>query len=136
MLRWPETIGVLSRSLEAASLRHHVLAHNLANAATPGYQRAGVSFEAELRQALRTGTAVSGVRTHPLHRPVGGAPRLAAVAPRVVRDRTGAVRGDGSGVDIEAEMAMLMANEVRLGAVARSLNDQIARLRMAIGERG
>src|SRR4029079_13125873 len=45
-------IGLLSQTLDAAALRHRVIAQNVANVNTPGYRRLEVSFEADLARAL------------------------------------------------------------------------------------
>src|SRR4249920_127781 len=49
------TMGVLRLALDAASLRHRVIAHNIANANTEGYAPLRVSFEEQfdaVRSAL------------------------------------------------------------------------------------
>lgn len=65
------TTAALARlALDAASLRHAAIAHNIANARTPGAARLRVNFEEQLAQARRTleaGTvldrsALAGVR--------------------------------------------------------------------------
>ncbi|MGB4476084.1 MAG: flagellar basal body protein, partial [Bacillota bacterium] len=45
------TLDVLSKALQAASLRQEAIAQNLANVDTPGYKALGVSFEEQLSRA-------------------------------------------------------------------------------------
>ena len=49
----------LERAISGASMRHEVLANNLANAETPGFQRSDVDFHTTLAQAMKTGEAAS-----------------------------------------------------------------------------
>lgn len=52
----------LEKSLDVASLRNQVIANNIANLNTPGFQGQAVLFEGELRQALDTGEAPETVQ--------------------------------------------------------------------------
>ena len=47
---------LLENSLDAGGLRQQVIANNIANLNTPGYQAQTVAFESELRQALEDDT--------------------------------------------------------------------------------
>lgn len=128
---------ILERGLEASNLRHTVMAQNLANVNTPNYKAARVLFEEYLQRAL-TGGADQGptlalVTTHQRH--LGAAPVAPAqVRPVVTRDTAHAGRPDGNNVDLEAEMARVAANQVWYQALARQVNDEFARLRMAASE--
>ncbi len=42
------TTTLLGMALDAASMRQHAIAQNIANVNTPGYRRASVSFEARM----------------------------------------------------------------------------------------
>jgi flagellar basal-body rod protein FlgB len=46
-------VRALSLALDAASLRHRVIAHNIANANTPGFAPLRVSFEQSFAAALQ-----------------------------------------------------------------------------------
>lgn len=109
-------LDLLARALSAADLRHRVLANNVANVNTPGFKAARVEFESLLQEAMALGDA-------PL-----------AVAPVVVRDNTLSLRPDGNNVDIDVQMSAVAANQLWYGALARSLSDEIGRLRAAISE--
>src|ERR1700709_2047698 len=45
----------LERAISGASMRQSVLANNLANAETPGFQRSDVDFHGALSQAMSSG---------------------------------------------------------------------------------
>src|SRR5215471_15793203 len=45
-------LELLSRLLDVTSLRHHVIAHNIANVNAPGFHRMDVSFEESLEKQL------------------------------------------------------------------------------------
>lgn len=119
--------------MDASALRQRVLAHNLANVETPGYQRFDVVFEEELaaRQAAETRRRVAPVKTHPRHlAPADPAP----VRPEVRRDASTIVRNDRSNVDVDREVAGLAKNYVWYQALVRVAGAQIKALRTAISE--
>lgn len=98
---------MLARFLDAASLRHKVLAHNVANANTPGYRRLELSFDLALAQHQR-------------------------VAPRVVEDADGPTRADGNNVDMDKEMGRVTKNALLYNTFAQILAGQVATMRSAI----
>jgi flagellar basal-body rod protein FlgB len=61
--------AALEKSLDAASLRHQVLANNIANLNTPGYQAQTVVFEGALREALEDGEATETVQPQVVAQP-------------------------------------------------------------------
>lgn len=104
---------ILERGLEASSLRHRVLANNIANVNTPGFKRSRVEFEAKLAEALR------GNQTE-------------VEAPEVVQETNSLARPDGNNVDIELEMSQLAENQIWHAALVRQLSDHFARLRTVV----
>ncbi len=50
-------LPVLGKAMDAYSLRHRVMADNIANANTPGFKRSYVPFESELRELVEEGDA-------------------------------------------------------------------------------
>ena len=142
------SIEILSRGLDAASLRQEVISNNIANVETPGFKASRVSFEDELRRALG---AVDGsgpadgrgaLPALPAVRLVGTNPRhivpeprgSAEVAPRVITDTASSMRNDGNNVDVEAQMAELAENTVLYNALVRQISAQFSNLRTAINE--
>lgn len=123
------TISMLSRSLDASALRQELLAHNIANADTPGYRRRDLDFSSMLQDAQDD---LQMVRTHPRHEP-----RTSAALPfPVVEITDGVVRADGNTVVVETEMARLSQNAMFYQALSAQLGKEFARLRTAISGRG
>jgi flagellar basal-body rod protein FlgB len=113
------TVGLLSLALDAATMRQQAIAHNLANANTPGFQRIGVSFErriGDLQQALRQGQA----------------PSLASLTGyRPLFEAAGAA---GDPVAIDMEMAAMAENTLHHQALLKVLNKHFALIGSAINE--
>ena len=109
-------LNVLTQLLNASSLRHRVIAQNVANVNTPGYRRLEVAFEADLAKALAS---------------PGGA---AHVKPQVVV-ADGPERVDGNTVDIDREMSDLTKNALLYQAAAQIVTSRVGALRAAISGR-
>lgn len=105
---------VVEKAIDAASLRQQVIAHNLANATTPGFKRSRVDFEAQLAQAMAAGTGPD------------------AVTPTVVQEVDSIGKPDGNNVDAEAESVKMAINQIWHSALSRQISDHFARLRMVI----
>lgn len=106
----------LERALSGASLRNSVLASNLANINTPGYQRRDVDFHSALKSALD-----------------GGSPEHTSFT--VVSDRSAAMRADGNGVDADVEAANLAENGLEYQALVSIARARSEILRSAMGVR-
>jgi flagellar basal-body rod protein FlgB len=111
----PQT-DMLSRLIDTAALRHRVIANNLANVNTPGFQRKEVSFEEAFAREMQR----------------GGPSRAAEVQPRVVESQGGAVRQDGNSVDLDKEMGDLNKNALLFNAAVQLLIGEIAGMKLAI----
>lgn len=106
----------LERTIEGAGRRHQALAANLANANTPGYQRVDVDFHGALSSAL------------------GDRDSMERMAFSTTADTSrGAVRADGSTVDVESESAMLAANALEHQAAVQVAQARIGILKSAMG---
>ena len=114
----------LERTIEGAATRHSALAANLANANTPGYQRVDVDFHSSLAAAM-TASQDGGQRR--------AAVETAAFGPQ--QDGTGAVRADGSTVDVDAESARMAANALEHSAAVTVARARIDILASAMGVR-
>ena len=133
---WGAVNDLLGRGLEALALRQRLLAHNVANAETPGYKRYDVRFAELLAERLQEGRLPLR-RTDPAHLPGAagsGASAAAAPAGAVYRETWTAMRNDGNNVDIDAEMARLAETAIHYQALVRQLSDRIALLRTVIHE--
>jgi flagellar basal-body rod protein FlgB len=107
----------LERAIEGAGKRHQALAANLANANTPGYQRVDVDFHGALAAAVE-----------------GGSESVAALSIGATPDPTaGAVRADGSTVDVDVESAKLAANALEHQAAVQVAHARIGILKAAMG---
>ena len=118
------TIEAVSLALDAASLRHQAIASNIANANTPNYRPARVSFEERLgtvRAALKGGHGVDPKMLAGSHARIELEPAATpgAAAPQVA---------------IDEQVAKLSENAVHYQALLRALNKQFAILGMAINE--
>jgi len=118
-------IPLLSKALDAYTLRHKAISSNIANISSAGYRAQAVSFEDQLA-ASRSGGGVTVAVTDPRHiatgsdNPADVTPRLEDVSPG-----SGSAAGpNASGtndVDIDAEMAALATNQLRFRFAARLL---------------
>jgi len=128
------TTAVLTASLSGYNARNTAIANNIANAETPGYKRADVTFEAALadavdadRQRLARGeqgfTAFDGE---------GVTRETDEVAPNVMSVDTTVMRVDGGNVDPDDEMAKLSANQLASQTVVSLLDKRFSQFRMAI----
>ena len=106
----------LERALSGASLRQQTLTENLANANTPGYQRKDVDFHGTLQRAL-----------------LGGTPGLERTGFAAQETGEGAVRADGSTVDVDREATELAENGLEYQALSTVVAARAAILRTAMG---
>ena len=111
----------LERAIEGAGKRHDALAANLANANTPGYRRVDVDFHGALAAAVGSGDRAA----------------LERLSFTPARDASaGAVRADGSTVDVDAESAKLAANALEQQAAVQVAHARLGILKAAMGTGG
>jgi flagellar basal-body rod protein FlgB len=101
--------GQLERYMDLLVARQKLVASNVANADTPGYQTLDVDFQAELRHAA------------------GGDPH--AIEVQGLR-----VKNDGNNVNIDREARLLAENALRFQIAASLMRTQIQVVRSAIEE--
>jgi flagellar basal-body rod protein FlgB len=111
------TTVALERALAGSALRQEVLSNNIANANTPGFRRSDVDFKSALASALDGDSSTTDVDE-------------ITFAPE--EDESGAVRFDGSTVDVEREMASLAENSLDYQAIASTLKAQLRMLESVI----
>src|SRR5262249_6705595 len=107
---------LLSRLLDVASLRHRVIAQNVANVNTPGYHRLAVDFEEAFARAAADADPTALLRAQP----------------EVVTDDSGPERADGNNVDIDNELSALEKNTLLYRTFAQIIANQVATQRSAI----
>ena len=112
----PSNIDVLSRLLDVASLRHRVVAHNIANVNTPGYHELDVSFENAFARAVDRGNLDKALQVRAGVGTADGGPE----------------RADGNNVDIDFEMARLNKNTLLYRVYTQVLAGYIAQARSAV----
>lgn len=101
--------GQLERYMDLLSARQKMVASNIANADTPGYQTQDLDFQAEFRRA--------------------------AGAPPQVQNVAGlAVKNDGNNVSLDREARLLAENALRFSVASNLMRSQISLVRSAIKE--
>lgn len=109
----------LVKQLDVASVRHRVIAHNVANVNTPGFRQLDVNFENALEQRLNRGDAAGSLR----------------IRPEIVEGQGGPERADGNNIDIDQEMGRLTKNTLLYRTYAQILAVKLAAMRSAINGR-
>ena len=112
-------MDLLSRLLSAASLRHDVIAQNIANVNTPGFQTLEVNFEDALQEALAASNEASAT----------------GVFPQVGVGKGGIERADGNNVDIDLEISRLQKNTLYFKVFTQLLAGELSQFRSAIAGR-
>jgi flagellar basal-body rod protein FlgB len=112
-------VDLLTKLLDVGNLRQRVIAQNVANVNTPGYQRLEVKFEDAFSRELARNNPTSAVQ----------------VGPKVVASGSGPVRADGNDVDIDAEIGRMTKNALLMNAYTQILASKIAAQRAAISGR-
>ena len=108
----------LEKALVGASMRQRVLADNLANVNTAGFQRSEVDFQSALSNALDGETTPESLETLDFQPQVEGG---------------GPVRADGNDVDVDAEMAHMNENAVTYQAIVAVAKQRMQMIQTALG---
>jgi flagellar basal-body rod protein FlgB len=104
----------LDQYLTLVSQRQKLVASNIANADTPGYQTQDFDFEAQLHAAFQS--------------PAGTAP----AAPNISAVPGLRVKNDGNNVDLDREARLLAENALRFNIATNLLRVQLKDLHSAI----
>lgn len=129
-------IPILSKALDAYSLRHKVISSNLANITTVGYRSKSVSFEEQLSGAMQGQSVETSVTTNG-HASIS-APQLNGVQPTIVDASAGGsfeTDPTASGindVDIDTEMTELAKNQLRFKFASKLLGDTFRGIQKSI----
>ncbi|HKM20649.1 MAG TPA: flagellar basal body rod protein FlgB [Lachnospiraceae bacterium] len=116
-------VDVLDKAADAAWVRNEAISNNIANVNTPGYKRQDVSFEEELKHALKANKFV------PLDQKVDNLD-LDRIEPRVYTDSANfSYRLDGNNVDIDSENVELASNQIKYNAMVQSIDGTFTNLR-------
>jgi len=101
--------GQLEHYMDLLSTRQKLVASNIANADTPGYQTQDIDFQSEFENAI------------------SGSPNILEVAGLPMKN-------DGNNVSLDRESRMLAENALRFNVASSLLHSRIASLRAAIKE--
>jgi flagellar basal-body rod protein FlgB len=129
-------IELLGKSIDLRAKNHNRISANLANAETPNYVPTTLSFEGELRDALKTQKDTRGtarVATNPRHIALKGqVSSVEAVQGTAVQTPSGSIGKDGNAVELEQEMSKLAANQIMYNASIQLISQKFSGLKMAI----
>ena len=128
------TQDILHRTMSAATIRQEVIADNIANADTPHFKRREVTFESELKRALRSydPNPFPAAVTHERHIPFYRIRDYREVKPIAYLDYATSYRNDGNNVDIDREMVDARRNALQYTAMARRVSDNFQLLNMVL----
>ena len=132
-LNLDQYVGVHAAALEVRSRRGELIANNLANADTPGYQARDIDFRQALARAAgetpTSGVAMSTTNTGHIG---GNASAQAPTNPDLKYRTPLAPALDGNTVDAQLEQAAFAENAVRYQATLTMLNNKFRTLLTAI----
>lgn len=127
------TIRLLEKNLDLRARNQNFISANLANAETPGYIPTNLSFEGELKDALKNRGGGSAYLTNPRHIPLKGQSGwLDKVQGRVIETPAASIGKDGNGVELENEMGKLVENQILYNATVQIVSKQFESLKTAI----
>ncbi len=131
-LNLDQYIGVHAAALDVRARRGEVIANNLANADTPGYQARDLDFRAALARAGGEPAAGVSLRTTS-NAHIGGSAAAEASGSQDLKYRTPLAPAlDGNTVDAQIEQASFAENAVRYQATLTFLNAKFRGLLTAI----
>lgn len=113
--------------LNLTSLRHKLIAGNVANVSTPGFESQSIDFEKEISRANGNSVSLVGYTTNEGHIPLGQHPNK---APKIHSTRVS--DGDMNSVNIDEEVTRMAENELMFTVAARLLQKKFDSLRNAI----
>ncbi len=113
-----QTYEALSRALDLRTQNQSIIASNIANADTPGYQAQELDFEGAMSKALERGAGAENVEGE-IHNQINDV-----------------VREDGNTVDRDSEMVNLAQNQLLYDAAADLVKKKLALLKYSITDGG
>lgn len=111
-----ESIELLSKVMDITTLRHRVLADNLANANTPNFIRSDLNFREQLTSAIDSGESA----------------QIQGVTPEIQEDHLSPMSPDGNNVSVQKEMGGMMENQLMYNFAARIIDRKFDGLKKAI----
>ena len=127
------TIRLLEKNLDLRAMNQNLISANLANAETPGYIPKRLSFEGDLKDALKNRGGDTPPLTDPRHIPLNGrSAGLDRVQGTIIEAPDGSVGDDGNGVELENEMGRLAENQILYNATIQLAVKKFEGLKTAI----
>lgn len=127
------TIRLLEKNLDLRARNQNLISANLANAETPGFIPKRLSFEGELKDALKNRGGDTPPLTDPRHIPLNGrSAGLDRVQGTMIEAPDGSVGDDGNGVELENEMGRLAENQILYNATIQLAVKKFEGLKTAI----
>lgn len=127
-------IEKLQQGLDAAVLRHKVIANNIANVDTPYFKRSEVHFEELLQRQLKSSARIQGYRTDSRHIAIGTG-RDEIVKPEIAEDSGSMMTNNLNNVDIDHEMVLNAFNQLRYNVLIQETSNELRRMRVALDGR-
>ncbi|MGM0462577.1 MAG: flagellar basal body rod protein FlgB [Fibrobacterota bacterium] len=121
---------LLTKNLDARAARNRVISNNIANAATPGYNRKEVRFEDSLRKSLDR-RHIRGEKTASGHMNLGSS-RPGEIRHTIARVNDPTLPSGVNNVDIDREMADLAENEIGYRYGIKFLSGRYKKINAAI----
>ncbi len=123
---------ILKKALDSQSQRHLLIASNISNIDTPGYQAKDIDFKGTLRAALGTGEDLAMRTTHSRHiGPSRDDIKGLQAEPFIEPD---AAKSNGNNVNIDKEMIKLAENQIAYNATIQMMSKRGSTIRAAISE--
>ena len=125
---------IAEKSLDFRTSRHDLLASNVANKDTPGYQAEDLVFRASLEKALQAEQPGPLKQTDSRHFDGRNPPPLNEVEAQRILSASPYPDFDGNTVDLDREMAKIAENQLMYNATMRMLSHKFRGLKSAVSE--
>ncbi len=124
------TVSMMGRALDLRSMKHNLLASNIANLDTPNYKSFDIMVEEELKREMSMNRGMGVTHTNSGHLSSERTWRESLRSSMIESRESG--KGDGNTVDIDKEMSRLTTNNLMYNAIIRSLSQKCNCIKTAI----
>ena len=128
--RLTDALNFQAQALVLRSEHQRLIASNIANADTPGYQARDMDFAKALREATGSATPQDALRTTQMGHIAP--PAGAHAEPNLLYANASQTNLDSNSVDMDRERASFADNSVKYEATLRFINGQVKTLTSAI----
>lgn len=132
------SVDLLHRAMDVASLRYQVTANNLAMSEVPNYKKQYVNFESELKRAFESRdnshNAFRMETTHPDHVQSEQPRNWRNVEPRRVTDYLTTAKANGNNVDAEEEAMNIVQIQMQYRLLAQLASFEFNQVNTAMRE--